>query len=144
MSRFRNSTQFRTLKTYLPYLDLTVFDEASGQKLQKIRRPKDRERFRLKIPILRKHVQDFLERLDGDENISDEVFQSVHIAGDLCKQFLMKDEILMENIRSGRAFWAITGVQSEGIVVWGRGDETLMAGTKHPFQMGNKGKSRKR
>jgi hypothetical protein len=144
MGGFRKSLQYQTLKSYLPYLDLAVFDEASEKKLQRFRRPKDREKFRQKQPLLRKHLQGFLECLDRDEIVSDEVFRSVHLAGELCKQILTRDEILMEDIRSGRAFWGITGIQAEGIVVWDKGDEAKMASTKHPFQMGNKRKSRKR
>jgi hypothetical protein len=123
------------LRPYLPFISENIFTKAFEDKISRTRRPETRARLENKRPVFEKHLQVFFESLDNDQLLSVQVLESVHQVGELCRKFCTRDQVMMENLRTGRAFERLGGVQSEGSVVWDLFETSIMKGKHHPLQI---------
>ena len=132
------------LSGYLDFLEPEIFQKAFEEKLRRTKRPKDRARLQDRRPVIEEHCSSLQEYVDRDEALPEDVFQSVHFAAALCREYVSRDAVQMRSLISGRAFWGIPTTCSEGTVVWDKSDQDLMRGKFHPLEMRQQGKSRKR
>lgn len=135
MAGFIGSAQHATLRNYLPYLNPKTFRSAFNDKLRRTRRAPERERLEKRRPIIEQHCQEFEKLILQDQLLPQDMFRSVHMAGNLCKTYATRSQVQMNGIRRGTAFWRIPGVQKEGTTVWDKFDQDLMRPTKPTYQM---------
>jgi len=135
MSGFLESTQYYVLRSYLKYLSFQNFQNAFEDKLKRTRRTRSRTKFEKRKPELENHLRIFLDHLDRNETVPEQILRSIQVIGSLCKTYCTRDSVMMQNLRTGRAFSQIAGLQNDSSVVWENGDYEKMHTTAHDLSM---------
>lgn len=128
-------TQNYILKIYREFLKPEIVKEALSDKISRTRIQSEKDKL---ISLSGRYESIYSELVESDlseEPLCEETLRALHRIGSIAKAYGHRERTVMQRLRSGRLFDGIAGTVGDGRVVWDKGDEGLMRGSPHPFEM---------